>query len=84
MEITWQFLAIVRNNQYWLYLVNELNMIVKFFDTSFECYGDMYTYVDNVLIYTSITLLCVFLCSLCVLEHESKVPPGSASAICDY
>ena len=39
----------------------------------------MYTCVDNFMIYPSITLFCVFSCSFCVPEHESKYTEGSAS-----
>ena len=38
IEITQQSLAIVRNNQYWVYLGNKSNMIKKFFDAEFACY----------------------------------------------
>ena len=31
------------------------------------------------MIYSSITLFCVFFCSFCVPEHESKYTEGSAS-----
>ena len=79
MESTKQLLAIVINDQYWLYLGNESNTIAKFFDTGFSCDGNLYTYVDNVLIYNSITLFCVFFCSFCAPDHESKVSAGSAS-----
>ena len=40
IESTYQLLAIVRNKQYWLYLVNESNMIAKLFDTGFVCDGN--------------------------------------------
>ena len=63
-----------------MYLGNESNMITKFFDTGFACDGNLYTYVDNFMIFTSITLFCVFFCSFYVLEHESKGTAGSAPA----
>ena len=34
-------------------------MITKLFDTGFVCDGTLYTYIDDVLIYNSITLFCV-------------------------
>ena len=80
MEGTQRSVAIVRNNQYWMYLGYKSNIITKFFDTVFACGGNLQTYVDNVLSSTSITLFYVFFCSFCVPEHESKVPAGSASA----
>ena len=80
MESTWQSVSIMRNNQYWLYLVNESNMITKLFYTGFACDGTMYTYVDNVLVSTSIILFYIYFCSFSPPEHESKVPAGSASA----
>ena len=80
MDSTYQSVAIVRSNQYWLCLGNESNTIAKFFDTGFACDENLLTYVDNIMISTSITLFCIFFCSCCVQEHESKVPAGSASA----
>ena len=41
MDSTYQLLEIVRNNQYYLYLVNEENIIEKFSDTGFACDGNM-------------------------------------------
>ena len=61
-----------------MYLGNESNTIAELFDTGFACDGTLQTYVDNVLILASITLFCVFLCSFCVPENESKLPIGSA------
>ena len=63
-----------------MYLGNESNIIANLFDTGFACYGTMYIYVDNILIYASITLFCIFFLSFCVPDHESKVPAGYASA----
>ena len=63
-----------------MYLGNESNMIAKLFDTGFTCDGTLYTCEDNVLISTSITLFCIFFCSSCVPECESKLPAGSAFA----
>ena len=50
MESTKQLLAIVINDQYWLYLGNESNMVANIFDTEFACDETLYTYVDNVMI----------------------------------
>ena len=80
MDSTQQFLAIVINNQYQFYLLNESNMIPTLFDTGLSCDGNMYTYVDNVLVSTSIILLCAFFCSFFVPDNESKLPAGSESA----
>ena len=77
MEIAQLLIAIVRNNQYWLNLDNESNMITKFFDTGLTCYGNLYTYIDNVLVSLLITLFYVFFCSFWVPYYESKVPAGS-------
>ena len=55
-------------------------MTVKLFDKGFACDGNLYTYIDNVMISTSITVLCVFLRSFCVPEHDYKVPAESESA----
>ena len=79
MEITYKYLAIVINIQYWIYLGNESNTITKFFDTEFAFSGTLYTYINNVLIYPSIILFCVFFYSFWVTYHESKVPAKSAS-----
>ena len=41
MESTSRPVAIVRNNQYLMYLGNESNVITKFFDTGFACDGTL-------------------------------------------
>ena len=79
MEITKRLLVIVINNQYWLYLGNESIMISRFFDTGFVCDGNLYTSVDIVRVSASITVFCVFFCSLFVPEHYPRVPVGSTS-----
>ena len=43
MYSTYWFLEIMRNNQFWMYLGNEWNMIAKFFDTGFTCDATLYT-----------------------------------------
>ena len=63
-----------------MYLGNESITTKTFFDMGFACDGTLYTHIENVLIYTSITLFCAFFCSFCVPDHESKVPAGSAYA----
>ena len=63
-----------------MYLRNESNIIANLFDTGFACDGNLYTYIDSVLISASNTLFSVIFCSFCVPEHESKVTLGSVSA----
>ena len=65
--------------KYWKYLGNESSMIEKCFRIRFACDRNIYNYLDNVMIDTSIILFCVFFCSFCVPEHEYKVPSGSVS-----
>ena len=74
-------LAIVKNKQYWLYLVNVSNMIAKLFDIGFACNGTLYTHVENVsyrhkkhqLIQNKVSLpqyIAQFLQSVLLIFHE--------------
>ena len=51
-------------------------MIKIFFDTWFACAGTLYIYIDNIMVFPSITLLSVRFCSFWVPDYEAKVPAG--------
>ena len=47
MGITHKLIDIVRKKHCFMYLGKESNIIKKFFDTGFVCYGTLYNCVDN-------------------------------------